>query len=227
MREDFLKKYPNIVWVKHALFTQDLVGKLRDKDTTSADYADAVRKIGTYFGMCISQNFNLQSKTIQTPSYTTIAPHTDDKILLVPIFRAGQKLAEGFLEFVPDATLGMIGIYNPKDEPEGLRVYVQNLPGGTYNHLVLLDTEIASGQTMVQAVRTLIEKGAAAHDIQIAAILASEPGLKHFYSHSEFADVRIFIADIDPTLNAKQEIVPGIGNSGNRIYNTEPQPEPP
>jgi uracil phosphoribosyltransferase len=52
----------------------------------------------------------------------------------------------------------------------------------------------------------------------LLSIQAAEEGIKRV--ESEFPDSQIYVCQIDPNLNDKKYIVPGLGDAGDRIFNT-------
>jgi hypothetical protein len=55
-------------------------------------------------------------------------------------------------------------------------------------------------------------------DIRVLSVIAARPGIEQF--HQEYPDVKVFVACIDPELNSHKFIVPGLGDAGDRMFNT-------
>ena len=54
--------------------------------------------------------------------------------------------------------------------------------------------------------------------IKMLAVIASEEGIGRV--NREFPDTQIYVCAIDPELNSQKFIVPGLGDAGDRIFNT-------
>ena len=54
--------------------------------------------------------------------------------------------------------------------------------------------------------------------ICFVCLLAAPEGVKAL--HDKFPDIEIFTATLDEKLNEKSYIIPGLGDAGDRIYNT-------
>jgi uracil phosphoribosyltransferase len=55
-------------------------------------------------------------------------------------------------------------------------------------------------------------------DIRVVSVIAAPEGIRMF--HEEFPDVRVYVAAIDNELNTQKFIVPGLGDAGDRMFNT-------
>jgi uracil phosphoribosyltransferase len=77
---------------------------------------------------------------------------------------------------------------------------------------------IATGGTAVAALGMLTEWGLQPSQIKIVSILGSKAGVAHV--QEEFPEVDIYIGAIDDLLTDKGYISPGLGDAGDRMYNT-------
>ncbi len=92
--------------VKHKLT------KMRDKETSSANFRRLLREIGLLLGYDATRDLPLVQTRIETPIEATDAPLLDGKkLVIVPILRAGLGLAEGLLDLMPLARMGHVGLY--------------------------------------------------------------------------------------------------------------------
>jgi len=74
----------------------------------------------------------------------------------------------------------------------------------------------ATGGTAIDAVNFLKEKGV--KDIRFLAIVAAPEGIEKF--SEAHPDVEVYIAAVDEKLNENGYIVPGLGDAGDRVFNT-------
>jgi uracil phosphoribosyltransferase len=81
---------------------------------------------------------------------------------------------------------------------------------------LVVDPMLARGGSVTAALATLHDWGV--RQVKLLSILAAEEGIKRV--ESEFPDSQIYICQIDPDLNDKKYIVPGLGDAGDRIFNT-------
>ncbi|MEZ6090337.1 MAG: uracil phosphoribosyltransferase [Pirellulaceae bacterium] len=86
----------------------------------------------------------------------------------------------------------------------------------TVDVALVLDPMLATGGSIRFAINRLRKWGVP--DIRVLSIIAALPGLNRV--QEEFPDVSIYVCAVDPTLNDQQYIVPGLGDAGDRVFNT-------
>ena len=126
------------------------------------------------------------------------------KLCLVSILRAGNGLLDGFLDLVPSARVGHIGLYR---DPETLLAveYYLKLPELIDQRLVIaLDPMLATGHSSAAAVTRIKENGAA--NIRFVCLLAAPEGVEYF--NKIHPDVKIYTAALDDKLNNHAYICP-------------------
>lgn len=140
----------------------------------------------------------------------------DQPILLIPILRAGLGLLNGFSEILPEAKIGHIGLY--RDENNQIKEYLYKLPEISKNaKVILLDPMLATGASLAIAIKKINQEGF--NDISVVTLIASEPGIK--YIENIYPTVKIFSTALDPILNEKGYIIPGLGDAGDRLFGTK------
>jgi len=177
-----------------------------------------IREVGTLLAYEVTKDLPLIYEEIETPLMKMDAPFLEGKKLcLVSILRAGNGLLDGFMELLPSARVGHIGLYR---DPETLVAveYYMKLPDLINQRLVLaLDPMLATGHSSAAAVTRLKENGA--ENIRFVCLLAAPEGIEYF--NKVHPDVPIFVAAIDEKLNDHAYILPGLGDAGDRIFGTK------
>ena len=156
---------------------------------------------------------------------TPVAPTTgvriaDPKPLIVPILRAGLGMLEGMVRLLPSAEVGFLGMQRNEETLEPV-TYANRLPDDlTGRQVFVLDPMLATGGSMADAIRFLIDRGA--HDITAVCLLAAPEGVANL--EAALTDtgipVKLVTGTIDERLNDKGYIVPGLGDAGDRLYGT-------
>ena len=134
--------------------------------------------------------------------------------LLVPILRAGLGLLDGFLSMLPEAEVGMIGLRRNEEtfEPEQ---YAQKLPADLSGRDVfVLDPMLATGGSLAFTCQLLLTRGAS--KITAVSVISAPEGVNRV--REACPTVRIVTAALDPGLNEKAYIVPGLGDAGDRLF---------
>ena len=207
----------NLQVISHPL-VQHKLSLMRKKSTSTQSFRTLIREIGTLLAYEVTKDLPLIYEEIETPLMKMDAPFLEGKKLcLVSILRAGNGLLDGFMELLPSARVGHIGLYR---DPETLVAveYYMKLPDLINQRLVLaLDPMLATGHSSAAAVTRLKENGA--KNIRFVCLLAAPEGIEYF--NEVHPDVPIFVAAVDDRLNDHAYILPGLGDAGDRIFGTK------
>lgn len=201
--------------ISHPLIEHKL-SILRDKNTDPFQFRLLVDEI-TYlmlFEAC--SDFELKDVNIQTPICLAKSKKLKTKVTICPILRAALGMLDGVFRLIPDASVGFLG-FQRNEKTLQAEFYYSKLPKDIKNNTVIvIDPMFATGSTAISAVNHLKEQGV--NDIKFISIIAAPQGLNKF---SEiYPDIDVYLAAIDENLNEKGYIVPGLGDAGDRIFNT-------
>src|SRR5476649_2211376 len=202
--------------VTHPL-VQHKLSKMRDKETSSANFRRLLREIGLLQGHGPTEALPHAHRGLQATVEGTDAPLLDGKkLVIVPILRAGLGLAEGLLDLMPLARMGHVGLYRDPRTLQAVEYYFRT-PGDISDRDVLVcDPMLATAHSAIAAVDRLKETGA--KRIKFICILGAEQGARAFAE--VHPDVPVFAAAIDAKLNDHGYIVPGLGDAGDRLFGT-------
>jgi uracil phosphoribosyltransferase len=208
---------PSIHVSSHPLVQHKLT-KMRDRETSSANFRRLLREIGLLLGYDATRDLPLMKARIDTPIEGMEAPLLDGKkLVIVPILRAGLGLAEGVLDLVPLARMGHVGLYRDPRTLQAVEYYFK-IPGDISDRdVIVCDPMLATAHSAIAAVDRLKETGA--KRIKVICILAAEPGARAFAE--VHPDVPVFTAAVDAKLNDHGYIVPGLGDAGDRLFGTK------
>jgi uracil phosphoribosyltransferase len=205
----------NLTIIDHPLVKRDLT-TLRNKQTPSNTFRAVLRRTGSLMAYEVTRDFKLRTIKVATPLETTKGSVVVDSIILVPILRAGLGLVGGFVEVLPDARVGHIGLYRDEETLRPVDYYLK-LPRNLKDAMVIvLDPMLATGGSAAAAVTFLKKKGA--KKIRFVSLVAAPEGVRTLSkAHS---DVKIFTCSLDRGLNGRGYILPGLGDAGDRIFGT-------
>jgi uracil phosphoribosyltransferase len=205
----------NITVIKHPLIEHKL-SILRDENTDPFHFRLLVDEITYLMLFEAARDLPLKDVQVKTPVATAHAKKLDTKLMICPILRAALGMLDGIFKLIPDASVGFLGFQrNEKTlEPE---FYYAKLPTDHKERTaIIIDPMFATGGTAIDAVNFLKEKGV--QDIRFLALVSAPEGLEKF--SKIHPDVRVFTACIDEKLNENGYIVPGLGDAGDRVFNT-------
>lgn len=209
--------HPNVHVVDHPLVQHKLT-LMRRKETPTAEFRRLLREIGVLLAYEVTRDLPLTKEHIETPIGPMDAPVlAGKKLCVVSILRAGQGILDGFLDLIPSARVGHIGLYRDPHTLVPVEYYMK-VPHDIGERLtVAVDPMLATGQSAAAACQRLKESGA--NSIRLACLLAAPEGLKHFCDAQP--DVPVYTAAIDERLNDHAYIVPGLGDAGDRLFGTK------
>ena len=167
--------------------------------------------------------FPSTSTQINTPCGPFEGTQTLDptSICAVSIIRSGDCLLEAVRNVEPACRVGKILIQRDESHPEKIpKLFYSKLPPGVRSMYVLLcDPMLATGGSAIMALKVLVEDyGVDPTKIIFANMICAPEGLQRM--EKEFPAVKVVTACIDECLNDEKFIVPGLGDYGDRFFNT-------
>lgn len=189
---------------------------LRDERTDTSDFRQAMKELALIMVAEATRSMPTRATRIRTPLTETEAQEISGPVCIVPVLRAGLGMLDGALALLPRATVGFMGLQ--RDEETALPVeYYVNLPRNLEDYLVLvLDPMLATGGSLSATLTKLKDEGATW--ISCLHAVAAVPGVERVTS--EHPDVQFYAAAVDPELDERAFIVPGLGDAGDRLYGT-------
>merc|ERR1719495_1016213 len=132
------------------------------------------------------------------------------KMCGVSILRAGETMEESLKEVCRGIRVGKILIQTSKDTGEPMLHYLR-LPKDIKNYrVILMDATVATGAAAMMAIRVLLDHDIPEENITLVSLLMAESGV-HTIAYA-FPQVTIVTTAVDPEINDKFHVLPGIGN---------------
>jgi uracil phosphoribosyltransferase len=189
---------------------------LRDENTRTPEFRQAMKELALIVVAEATHSMPTNTVRVRTPLAETEVEEIAGPVCLVPVLRAGLGMLEGALALLPDATVGFMGLQRDEETAEPVEYYV-NLPRNLQEYLVLvLDPMLATGGSLSATLRKLKEYGA--RWISCLHAVAAAPGVERVTG--EHPDASFYTAAVDPELDERAFIVPGLGDAGDRLYGT-------
>ena len=189
---------------------------LRDERTRTPDFRQAMKELALIMVAEATGNMPTRQARINTPLTETEVEEISGPVCLVPVLRAGLGMLDGALALLPTATVGFMGLQRDEETAQPVEYYV-NLPRNLEEYLVLvLDPMLATGGSLSATIDKLKDEGATW--ISCLHAVAAVPGVERLTR--EHPDVTFYAAAVDPDLDERSFIVPGLGDAGDRLYGT-------
>ncbi len=191
---------------------------MRRRETSTTHFRRLLREIGALMAYEVMRDTPMREVEIETPLEAIRARLIDGKKrVFVPILRAGAGLLDGFLDVVPGARVGHIGLYRDPKTLAAVEYYFKMPSGMNERDAIVLDPMLATGNSAVAAITRL--KQTRPRSIRMVCLVAAPEGIATL--RAAHPDVPIYTAAVDRQLNDHGYIVPGLGDAGDRIFGTK------
>ncbi len=204
---------------------QELLTRLRDASTGMDVFRGCLRDLGTIMGYEIARSMNVEEVSVRTPLGAVakgVRVTEAERVVLVQVLRAAVPLAEGMLKVFPRARLGVVSARRVENshEPGSLEFEVEvnyaRVPGISSNEtLILADPALATGSTVLSALNAALESGRPRR-LVLASVISTRQGIGRVLKEHPQAEIYTF--SIDPELDGRGYIVPGVGDMGDRAF---------
>ncbi len=197
---------------------QHKLSLLRDKDTGTKEFRELVNELSILMAYEATRDLALCDIEVETPvAVAKTKVLAGKKLAVVPILRAGLGMVDGFVNLIPSAKVGHIGLYRDPDTLLPVDYYCKLPPDVGERDVIIVDPMLATGGSAVAAIQTLKRFGCAS--IRLVCLIAAPEGVEAV--HAKFPEVDIYTAVVDQHLNSHGYIVPGLGDAGDRLFGTK------
>lgn len=210
------KAKPENLHVVDGPLSRHKLAVLRDEQSATPEFRQAMKELALIMVAEATRDMPTRTVRIRTPLAETEVEEISGPVCLVPVLRAGLGMLDGALALLPKATVGFMGLFRDEETAEPVEYYV-NLPQNLEDYLVLvLDPMLATGGSLSATLTKLKDEGATW--ISCLHAVAAVPGVERLTR--EHPDVNFYAAAVDPELDERSFIVPGLGDAGDRLYGT-------
>ncbi|MEZ6116524.1 MAG: uracil phosphoribosyltransferase [Pirellulaceae bacterium] len=205
----------NVNAVDHPLIRHH-VTRLRSVETKPEEFRTLVGRLAVLLAYEATQDLQLTSTEVETPLVTTSGQKLSQRIGLVPILRAGLGMIDPVLNLLPSAEVWHLGLYRDESTAQPVEYYSKIPANQPVDVALVLDPMLATGGSAVAALTTLKNWGVPC--VKLLSVIAAPEGIE--FVKTEVPDAQIFVCAVDKKLNSQKFIVPGLGDAGDRIFNT-------
>jgi len=210
----------NVLSTGNSILNQYL-SEIRDAEIQkdSLRFRRNLERLGGLFAYEISKVLNYEAREVITPLGIASVPVLVDYPVLATILRAGLPFHQGLLNFFDKSENAFISAFRRHRKDGTFSISIEYASVGQIEDkvVILSDTMLASGASMVLAYRELISHGKPKHT-HIATAVASAEGIEHVKKHISKQDVTIWVGAVDDEMTAQSYIVPGLGDAGDLAF---------
>ncbi len=197
------------------------ISELRDAEIQkdSLRFRSNLERLGGIFAYEISRKLVYETREVITPLGIANVPMLVEYPVLATILRAGLPFHTGFLNFFDKSENAFISAFrrHHKDGSFSISIEYASVTEIENKVVILCDTMLASGSSMVLAYKELISHGKPQHTHIVAAI-ANVEGIEYVRKNISKQDMTIWVGAIDDEMTAQSYIVPGLGDAGDLAF---------
>lgn len=176
-----------------------------------------MERIGEIAAFEISKGLEQKKIEITTPLAKIEAQEIAVQPVITTILRAGVPLFQGLLNYLDKADCGFVAAYRKHDANDYFSIKQDYLtcPNIDGRPLIVADPMLATGASLIEAIKDLLNHGKPSQ-LHIVAAIASKQGVETI--KNEYPEADIWVGVIDDELTSKGYITPGLGDAGDLSY---------
>ena len=210
---------------EHHSVLQNFLREIRDVDIQKdrMRFRRNIERIGEVMAIELSKELNYQTTEVQTPLAKTTVETISDELVLATILRAGMPLHQGFLNIFDHAENAFLSAYRRVNAAGELEIVAEYMaaPAIDGKTLIVVDPMLATGMSMEVGYLALLKHGKPKHT-HLCCTIATPQSIDYMRQMlNDSDDITLWCAAIDPVLNEKKYIVPGLGDAGDLCYGTK------
>ncbi|MFA9390756.1 MAG: uracil phosphoribosyltransferase [Prolixibacteraceae bacterium] len=204
----------------NSIFNQ-FIAEIRDVNvqTDPLRFRRNIERIGEIFAYEISKQLIYHEKEIQTPLGIANMNVPEGFPILATVLRAGLPMHQGLLNYFDRSGNAFISAFRKYIDTKDFVIEFEYLASPSLQDkiVILSDPMLATGSSLEIGYHALHQKGKPKH-VHLAAIIASQAGVDYVVEKLKNENCTLWVGAIDPELNYKAYIVPGLGDAGDLAY---------
>ncbi|WP_428328592.1 uracil phosphoribosyltransferase [Mucilaginibacter sp.] len=174
-------------------------------------------KLGEILAYEISKTLSYTEQEIQTPLGIAPINMPADEPVLCTILRAGLPFHQGFVNYFDKSPSAFVTAYRKVKKNGTFIINIDHIsaPDMEGKTLIICDTMLATGQSLVQVCKELIAQYNL-KELHIAAVIASTEGIQHV--RANLPKAKLWLCAVDEEMTSKSYIVPGLGDAGDLAF---------
>jgi uracil phosphoribosyltransferase len=211
-------------------YAQAVLTQLRSRETSQVEFRKGLVRLGRVLGLEIVEDFEVEERLVETPLGATCRGtriKDFENVCIVTVLRAAWPLTEGLVKIFYLARQGVIaarrveekGMHGTEFEIEVNYIKVPRFTSSDI--LIVSDVMVATGSTLIAVLKELLRRGRAKR-YYIASVISTPVAIEKLRKLSTDVNIhlKLFTVAVDPELDSKGYIVPGLGDAGDRAFGT-------
>lgn len=205
-----------MIVLDHPLINQKLT-IIRNEKTSNQEFRRNILELSKLMVYEVTKDLEEESIKIKTPIAEASFKTIKNKIILIPVLRAGLGMLDGFLDLIPNASVGYIGVKRNEETLKPIEYFVKLPKIDDNTDIIVLDPMLATGGSASYAIDIIKKNGG--KKIIFASIVSAPEGIELI--EKNHPDVKLYTCAKDIKLNDIGYIVPGLGDCGDRLFGTD------
>ncbi len=211
--------------VDHPL-AKEILTMLRDENTDQINFRKGLVRLGRLIAYRITEDFDIVKTKVRTPlgiEAEGIKIPDMNNIVIIHVLRASMPLVEGMIKVFPMARQGVVSARRveekgmSKEKTFEIEVRYVKIPRiRPEDNLIIADPMFATGSTAMAVTEKVLSRGEKPKRLILATVISTRLGIERFLS--KYSEALVYTVSIDPELNEKGYIVPGLGDAGDRAF---------
>lgn len=212
-----MSKQGTLMVLDHPLIRHKIT-LMRDKNTGTKEFRELTSEISTLMAYEATRGLPTKEIEVETPICTCKSEVIAGKMLaVVPILRAGLGMVEAFINLIPGAKVGHIGLYRDPETHLPIEYYCKLPSDISDREILVVDPMLATGKSAAAAISVIKKNGG--KSIKLLSIISVQEGIDEVCT--QHPDVDVIVGVVDERLNENKYIVPGLGDAGDRLFGTK------
>ncbi|MDD3774587.1 MAG: uracil phosphoribosyltransferase [Sulfurovaceae bacterium] len=195
---------------------KNLINRLREHKLDSLHFRHIIKELARFLAYEALSSQKPKTYSIETWKENISCDFLDEEnIVFVAILRAGLPMLEALSDLFPKASFGFLAM--KRDEvTHKSKLYYDRIPECKDKTVVVVDPMVATGGSLSDAINVIKDK--LPKEIFSLNIIGCPEGVSII--EKNHPDIQLYIAQIDKKLDNNMFILPGLGDAGDRAYNT-------
>ncbi|MDY0195033.1 MAG: uracil phosphoribosyltransferase [Sulfurovaceae bacterium] len=204
-----IKELSNIV-------AKNLINRLREQKMDSLHFRHIIKELARFLAYEALGSQKPKIYSIETWREKISCDFLDEEnIVFVSILRAGLPMIEALSDLFPKASFGFLAMRRDEQTHKS-KLYYDRIPDSKGKIVVIVDPMVATGGSLSDAIDVIKTKEP--KEIFSLNIIGCPEGISVI--EKKHPDIKLYIAQIDERLDSNMFILPGLGDAGDRAYNT-------
>lgn len=217
--------------VEHPL-ARAILTSLRDRRTDQISFRKGLVRLGRIIGIEMTRYLDVEKIYVETPLGVVaegIRIPDMDNVVIINILRAAMPMVEGLIKIFPSARQGVVSARRVEEKGMApgysfdVEIHYMKIPK-IYERdiLIAVDPMFATGSTMVSVLNRILGRDEKPKRIFFATVISTRIAIDrlrgYLLDRGLMERARLFTVAIDPEINDKGYIVPGLGDAGDRAF---------